>query len=64
MAGCDVGKRSANTVGRETRKCSLPELRAAKEASNVDENCLRDSAVHSVRGSAGVSFAGTMSDTS
>ena len=51
----------------------MPELRAAKEASSADkvrfipgrfdENCMRDSGVHSVCGSAGVSFAGTVSDT-
>ena len=68
---CDVGKRFADTEDRATRqRRSLPELRAAKGASNAskvqfrtgrfDENCMRDSDVHSVRGSAGVSFAGTV----
>jgi hypothetical protein len=68
---CDVGKRFANTEDRATRqRRSLPELRAAKGASNaskerfrtgrLDENRMRDSDVHSVHGSAGVSFAGTV----
>ena len=68
---CDVGKRFANTEDRATRqRRSLLELRAVKGASNAsnvrfrkgrfDENCMRDSDVHSVRGSAGVSFAGTV----
>src|SRR5271157_4279135 len=59
---------------RATRQCrSMPELRAAKEASSAgkvrfipgrfDENCMWDSGVHSVRGSAGASCTGTVSDT-